>query len=152
MIGDLYSSAVSQSVPCWGGTDLHWAQTVVTPPPCEPVSLTQVKRRLRIVHDADNADLMTLIPAARVKVEADTSTVLVSATLTQTVDMPPLATSVLLLVRWPVQAIVSVTTYGLDGTATIMDPASYRLDNASRPARLILGTGVSWPTMVRDQG
>jgi len=135
----------------WGGTDLHWSETVIVPPPCEPVSLTQVKHRLRVVQDADDADVLLLVAAARRQVESDTSAVLVSATLEQTVDTPPSGTSTLKLVRWPVQTIVSVTTYAADDTATVLDPASYRLDTSSRPARLILTSPTTWPSTRRFQ-
>jgi len=129
---------------CWGGPDLHWSERILVPPPFEPVTLAQVKQRLRIVSTADDADLSLLIKAARQQVERDTAGVLVGAVISQSVDAPPACSSVLKLVRFPVLEVRRVTTYDMNGVGTDLDVASYRLDAASRPARLIL-TGTTWP-------
>lgn len=124
--------------------DPHWGEAVVVAPPCEPVSLKQVKQRLRIPHTADDADLQLLIGAARRQVETDTSAVLVSATINLVVDAP--VPAVLRLSRWPVQTIEAVTVWAPDGTGIAIDPTMVALDTASRPARVSLVGGGTWPT------
>jgi uncharacterized phiE125 gp8 family phage protein len=38
--------------------------------------------------------------------------------------------------RHPVREVISVTAYGADGEASLVDPGAYRLDAHGRPARL----------------
>jgi len=123
----------------------HWSEAIVVPPLYEPVTLKQIKDRLRIVHTADDDDLKMLAAAARRQVELDTSAVMVQTTLEQTVPAPPVGAADLLLMRWPVQEILSVTAYGTDDAGTVIPATGYRLNTAERPARVELLAGVAWP-------
>ena len=49
----------------------------------------------------------------------------------------------------PLQSVTSVTTYALDDSATVLDPATYQVDTASSPSRLTLKATVLPPINLR---
>lgn len=107
----------------------------IVSPQVEPVTLAEAKQTLRVDHDSEDTLLSSLIGAAREEVEASCGLALIDQTWRLTLDiLPPLGR--VLLRRHPVREIVSVTVYGPDGEASLVDPQSYRLDAGSRPARL----------------
>lgn len=108
-----------------------------TAPAVEPLTLAEAKANLRIDHDREDDLLEGLIRAAREDVEASTGLALIDQDWRLALDRPP-ASGRICLHRHPVKAIMSVTVYGSDGEASLLEPAGYRLDAASRPARLDL--------------
>lgn len=84
-------------------------------PASEPLDLTDVKLHLRVEHNADDALITALIQAAREQAESYTGRALITQTwvLTDTAPADPL-----LLPRWPVLSIVSVTDDGVATSAT----------------------------------
>lgn len=107
-------------------------------PEAEPVSVADAKAHLRIDHDSEDDFLAGLIRAAREEVEQATGVAMIDQTWRLAVDGVPLG-RVLLLRRGPVKEILSVTLYGSEGEAALVDPAGYQLDALSRPARLHFG-------------
>jgi len=89
----------------------------------------------RLDHDSEDELIAGLIRAAREEVEAACGLALIDQGWRLALDRLPGAGRVLLR-RHPVRAVLSVTAYGRDGEASLVDPARYRLDGASRPARL----------------
>ena len=89
-------------------------------PDAEPLTTTECKAHLRVSHSSDDDLIAGLIRAAREEVERHTGLALIDHTL----------------IGWGVKQILSVTTYGSEGEASELDPASYQLDPLSRPARL----------------
>ena len=104
-------------------------------PDVEPVTLAEAKQTLRVDHDSEDALIAGLIRAAREEVEASCGLALIDQSWRLALDVLP-GIGLVLLRRTPVREIVSVTTYGADGEAVLVDPQTYRLDGASRPARL----------------
>jgi uncharacterized phiE125 gp8 family phage protein len=104
-------------------------------PDAEPVTLTDAKAQLRIDHDGEDGFLEALIRAAREEVEQATGVAMIDQSWRLAVDGVP-ESCVLLLRRGPVKEVVSVTAYGNEGEASLIDPAGYQLDALSRPARL----------------
>lgn len=104
-------------------------------PEAEPVTLSEAKQTLRIDHDSEDVLISGLIRAAREEVEAACGLALIDQGWRLTLDLMP-SLGRMLLRRHPVREIVSVTVYGTDGEAALVDPATYRLDGSSRPARL----------------
>lgn len=104
-------------------------------PDAEPVTLAQAKAELRIDHDSEDDLLDGLIRAAREEVEQATGLAMIDQTWRLAVDGVP-ASGLLRLRRGPVKEILSVTTYGSEGEASLIDPADYQLDPLSKPARL----------------
>jgi uncharacterized phiE125 gp8 family phage protein len=110
-----------------------------TAPAVEPVSLAEAKAQLRIGHDSEDDLLNGLIRAAREEVEARTGIAMIAQDWRLALDRWPRFGRVALL-RHPVVEILSVTVYGTDGEASLVDPATYEVDIASRPARLYFMT------------
>lgn len=104
-------------------------------PDAEPVSVADAKAYLRIDHDSDDELIAGLIRAAREDVEQTTGTAMIDQSWRLAVDAVP-ESGVLPLRRGPVKEIVSVTIYGSEGEASVLDPDDYELDALSRPARL----------------
>lgn len=108
-------------------------QTVA--PGAEPVTLAEAKRTLRLDHDSEDELLAGLIRAAREEVEASCGLALIDQGWRLTLDRLPRDGQVLLR-RHPAREVTSVTAYGADGEASLVDPGTYRLDAHGRPARL----------------
>ncbi|MDP3897631.1 MAG: head-tail connector protein [Mesorhizobium sp.] len=104
-------------------------------PAAEPVTLADAKAQLRVAHDSEDELLSGLIRAARAEVEAQTGMALIDQAWRLALDRWPFA-GIVRLRRHPVREILSVTVYGAEGEAQLVDPASYQADLASRPARL----------------
>lgn len=104
-------------------------------PDVEPVTVDELKQVLRVEHDSENDLIAGLIRAAREEVEASCGLALIAQGWRMTLDRVPRSGRVLLR-RHPVRSIGSVTVYGADGEASLVDPGTYRLDAHNRPARL----------------
>lgn len=104
-------------------------------PAAEPVTLAEVKAHLRLTHASEDDLLNGLIRAAREDVERATGLALIDQSWRLVLDSWP-SQSCALLARHPVREILSVTVYGTEGEASLIDPADYQVDTLSRPARL----------------
>lgn len=104
-------------------------------PAAEPLTLPDTKAHLRLAQASDDALLHGLIRAAREEVERDTGLALIAQSWRLAVDWIP-ADLWLPLRRYPLRAVTSVTVYGSEGEASVMDPGDYETDLASRPGRL----------------
>jgi uncharacterized phiE125 gp8 family phage protein len=104
-------------------------------PDVEPVTLADAKAELRIDHDSEDALINGLIRAAREEVEQTTGLAMIEQGWRLALDCIPQNGRVLLR-RGPVRDVTSVTAYGSDGEASVLDPSDYQLDPLSRPARL----------------
>ena len=106
-------------------------------PAVEPVTLAEIKAQLRIAHDSEDELLGGLIRAARDEVERATSSALITQNWRLVLDEWP-ASEIILLRRTPAREVLSVTVFGADGEASLLDPAAYQVDAVSVPARLFL--------------
>lgn len=104
-------------------------------PAGEPVTLTAVKDHLRLSHASEDDLIGGLIRAAREEVERTTGMALINQTWRLTLDRWP-RNGCVQLMRHPVREILSVTAYGTEGEASLVDPADYQVDTLSRPARV----------------
>src|SRR5690606_15085535 len=104
-------------------------------PAAEPVTLLDVKAHLRIAHDSEDAILEGLVRAAREDVERSARVALIDQDWRLVLDKWPVGGHAQLAIH-PVREILSVTAYGSEGEASLIDPARYQLDALSRPARL----------------
>ena len=108
------------------------------PPAEEPVSLAEVKTRLRIDHAHDDALISRLIRAARLHIEGAANLALVSRTLTAYLPLPhagPLSVAI-----WPLSAVLSVSLLR-DGQASLLSADAYEVDLVAKPCRLHLKRG-----------
>lgn len=110
-----------------------------TEPEAEPVSLAEIREHLRLDDDSQDGYLAGLIAAAREEVENSLGLALIDQNWRCTLDRLPRSRLVPLR-RHPVREVLSVTVYGADGEASLVDPAAVQLDAAARPARLLFLT------------
>ncbi|MBX3575856.1 MAG: head-tail connector protein [Rhizobiaceae bacterium] len=106
-------------------------------PAAEPVTLADAKAHLRIAHHSEDDLLGGLLRAARDDVERATGVALIDQSWRLTLDRWP-RHGIATLPLHPVKEVLSVTVFGAEGEAALVDAASYQLDAASRPARLLL--------------
>lgn len=104
-------------------------------PAVEPVTLAEMKRHLRLSHDSEDEFLSGLIRAAREDVERATGVAMIDQTWRLVLDRWPQSGCVS-LARHPVREILSVTMFGREGEASLINPDTYLADTLSRPARL----------------
>lgn len=104
-------------------------------PAVEPVTLAEAKAHLRLDHDSEDALLTGLIRAARDEVEKSAGLALIDQSWRLALDRWP-RSGCALIAKHPVKEILSVTAYGPDGEASLVDPGTYEFDGLSRPARL----------------
>lgn len=104
-------------------------------PAAEPVTLAEAKANLRLDHDDDDTLIAGLIRAARDEVEKTAGLALVTQSWRLALDAWP-REGCALLARHPVRQVLSVTAFGPDGEASLVDTGTYQLDALSRPARL----------------
>jgi uncharacterized phiE125 gp8 family phage protein len=105
-------------------------------PAVEPVTVAEAKAFLRIGTSTEDDLLAGLVKAAREDLERATGLALIEQDWRLAVDALP-ASDLVKLRRHPVREILSVTAYGSEGEASLVDPADYQADLASRPARLL---------------
>lgn len=108
-------------------------------PSAEPVTLVEVKAHLRLDHASEDDLLAGLIRAAREELERATGLALLEQSWRLLLDRWPDNGRVALALH-PVREILSVTVFGADGEAAVVDPADYQADILSRPARLHFDT------------
>ena len=104
-------------------------------PAAEPVTLADVKAHLRLAHASEDELLASLVRAAREDVERATGMALIDQNWRLALHAWP-SQGCVPIARHPVREILSVTVYGSEGEASLIDPAGYQLDMLSRPARL----------------
>jgi uncharacterized phiE125 gp8 family phage protein len=118
---------------------------VVTPPAEEPIPLELAKKQARVDH-AHEDDLISLyIATAREKCEELTRRALAVQTLKFSLASFP-QESYIRVPRPPLISIDGITYVDDDGIEHTMSAADYLADTEGDPGRVVLKSGVSWPT------
>ncbi len=115
----------------------HWSARIVTPPAVEPITPAELLERARLTgSDAEGSALLTdYIAAARAQVEQDTGCALLTQTIAVAFDGLPTT------LPWPpLQSVTSAAWVDAAGVPQPIDPATYRVDTLSVPARILWGT------------
>lgn len=120
-----------------------WGLVVTAAPTFEPVSLDRARRQVGLGHSGEDDVLADLVAAARAEVETLSGRALALQTFRLTLDRFPAWEIV--LPRAPVAAVSSVVYLDENGVSRTLSPTLYRLDSASRPARLEPAYGQTWP-------
>lgn len=127
------------------------ALNVVTPPTDEPIDPSELKLWLGYDTSDGSQDLVfiSLIRAARRQLEHDTGLAILTQTVEQTIDRWPCGLEPLQLYVGPVQSISFVKSYSTTDVETEMSNTTYMLDASRLAARILLKSGVIWPSNVR---
>jgi uncharacterized phiE125 gp8 family phage protein len=121
-------------------------------PAVEPVTLAEAKAHLRVDGSAEDTLIASLIVTSRLHVEAAAGLALVTQSWSWYLDAWPRGHALELPLR-PVQSVAAVRLYDETGAATTVDPATYFLDGAAAPPRLVRpgapNAALPWPRPAR---
>jgi uncharacterized phiE125 gp8 family phage protein len=109
---------------------------LIAPPAIEPVTLAEAKAHLKIDSSVDDALILRLITAARVRAEWHCGRGFVTQSWMLWRDAWP-EDGVVEVPLPPLQAVTAVASYAGDDTETLWDPSLYRVDTASAPGRVV---------------
>jgi hypothetical protein len=112
------------------------AAVLIEAPAVEPVSLAEVKEHLRVDGPDEEPLIVALITTARLTIEHLAGLALVTQRWAVLLDAWPDASAIELPVA-PVASVDAVRVYDEADQASVIDPAEYFADLASRPARLV---------------
>lgn len=119
--------------------------SLVTPPAIECVSLDEAKLHCRIDGTDEDALIHGLIRTARTLVEQHS----LHALITQTWDLKlhafPACDHIEIPLP-PLQSVTSVKYKNSAGSETTWGTSNYIVDTGSRPGRVVLAYGITWPT------
>lgn len=150
-------------------TTYEQRRVLVTDAASEPVTRDELKDHARVLDTTDDDYIDDLIAATRQAFEGETAIALINQTWRAWFDRPALqdtlgwwdgvrqgaigdiATDHLRLLPAPVSSISSIKSYDLDGTETVFSADNYFLDTVSRPARVVLNAGKTWPVSLRNR-
>jgi len=121
---------------------------LASPPAVEPVTLAEARAHTRVDDTADNSLVSALITAARRTAEAYTRRVFITQSWAMYLDEAP-AESYLEIPKAPLVGISSIVSYSDADAATTFAASNYYVDLITRPGRIMLRTGASWPTFTR---
>ncbi|HEY9060953.1 MAG TPA: head-tail connector protein [Pseudobacteroides sp.] len=119
---------------------------LITPIATEPITLTEVKRHLRLDLDDTSEDdqLNKWIISAREYGETYTRRAFGTQTRELTLNNFPCA-SYIEIPKPPLQAITSITYKDSNGTVKTMPDTDYIVDIDNEPGKVVLGYSKSWP-------
>jgi uncharacterized phiE125 gp8 family phage protein len=121
------------------------AWKVTTAPVNEPWTLAEVKSYLKIDDSNEDSMLNTLIKGARMMAESYLNQGLITQTITEKLDR--LGDPTIYLSVSPVLAVSSFQYANSENTTATFAATEYVVDTFSKPARLNLGYGKTWPTL-----
>lgn len=110
---------------------------LLTPPAAEPVTLAEAKAHLKIDTSDEDALVATLITAARARAEWHTGRAFVTQRWRLRLDVWP-QQGVIELPLPPLVSVEEVAVTDAGGIRSVLDTASYRVDTASAPGRVIV--------------
>lgn len=120
---------------------------IITAPPEEPVTLSEIKDHLRIDHSDHDTMLENLIQASREWVEQITGRAIVEQTRAVLYQYWP-AEGVFQLPYPPIQSVDSLKYTDTDGTENTFSSDNYSVVTGREPGQLVLGYNKTWPTAI----
>lgn len=109
---------------------------MTSPPAAEPVALADVKAHLRIDGSDEDILLASLLLTSRLHIETALSLAFITQSWTLRLDCWPRSRS-LELPLTPLRAVDEIRVTDASGAANVVPAASYLVDLAARPARLV---------------
>jgi uncharacterized phiE125 gp8 family phage protein len=116
---------------------------LTTPPATEPLTLAEAKAHLRISHADDDAFISTLIKTARQQLESRTGLAFITQGWSCFLDDWPQDGEIRLAVA-PLIDVTDIRVWSDADVSSIIDPAHYYEDKASKPPRIRLRGSRSW--------
>ncbi len=123
--------------------DLNATYKVTSEPSIEPITLGELKDRLRVANDDFDGELSDLLTAGRKQVEYDAKVKLITQTVEMYLDRFPEGTTIEIR-QLPVQSVTSVQYVDEDQATQTFASSKYSTDTDSKPARIILQEDQSW--------
>src|SRR6185295_18798974 len=120
-----------------------WGDRVVTAPASQPITLSEVKRYLRIDDSDSDIDLAWMIEAAVDRIQVRTNRQLITARRVFTIDDFP-CSDVIRIPYAPLVEVHSITYTDSAGEINFVDPDVYRVDCNALPGRL-QAINTTWP-------
>ncbi|MGL4635986.1 MAG: head-tail connector protein [Beijerinckiaceae bacterium] len=120
----------------------------VNGPAAEPLTLVETKRWLRVDHDDDDGLILSLIKAARERIEARTGRALMAQTWRVVMDRWPAGQRIRLPLM-PVMSITAIRLLDASSVASVVAASAYTLDGFSEPPVLSV-SGVPQPGRERN--
>ena len=121
------------------------AWKVTTAPAKEVFTLNEVKNYLKVDTSADDTLITTLLQSAREVAERYLNQALITQTITEKFDR--LSNPTLYLSVSPVIAVTNFQYADSQNTTQTFAATEYVVDTFSKPARLSLAYGKTWPTL-----
>lgn len=121
------------------------AWKVTTAPATEIWTVSEVKNYLKVDTSADDTLITNLIQSARQAAESYLNQALITQTITEKLDR--LSNPLLYLSVSPVISVTSFQYADSQNTTQTFDAGNYVVDTFTKPARLSLAYGKSWPTL-----
>ena len=122
---------------------LTLTQTVA--PTIEPLLLSEVKNYLRLDGTENDAVVEALALAAREEVEIFTGLTLLATTFAW--RLWGFGACPLQVPRPPLQSVTSITYFDSSNVSQTLSSSVYTVDTQSRPGRILLTDGQSWPSV-----
>lgn len=116
-----------------------------TGPTIEPITIDELKTRLRITSCHFDTELQDLLKSARTTVESESYRKLITQTVEMHIQDFPSTYGDIEIRLAPVQSITHLKYYDQDDTLTTFDAAKYYTDLTSVPPRIVLKESQSWP-------
>ena len=117
--------------------------TTSVEPTIEPLTLADLKNRLRVTECDDDAELGQILTHARKQVEADSYRRLITQTLVGYMDTFFDVREIELRIA-PVSSLTSITYVDLAGATQTFASTRYAADIISTPPRVVLNTNETW--------
>lgn len=121
----------------------RWRVTI--PPAIEPIPLDDLKSHMHVVGSTDDGYIASTLANARSYLERLQGRAYLTQTRTLTLDWFPSCRHVTLQGA-PLQSVTSVVYTPEGGSPTTLDAATYVVDTASEPGRIVLTSSASWPS------
>jgi len=112
----------------------------------EPISLAEAKSHLRVDTTDEDADILSIIKAARIYCENFQNRTYITRSRELWLDAWPEKDRINIPYP-PLQSVSSVKYYGTDDTEYTMPATDYFVDTKNEPGRLVLAYGKSWPSI-----
>lgn len=119
-----------------------------TSPASEPLTVSEVKARLRVTISDEDTDLAALLTECRELCEAECHRAFITQTWVLYLDdFPRGRDKAIRLPLPPLQSVTHVKYYDVDGTQQTYSSANYHVAVGAEPGRVVPVDGNSWPTV-----